>query len=184
LALAYIALVHPKRPAAPVAAGLRSAVATPSINPAAHNYGLPVRLVVPKLGVNAPIEYMGTTADGAMDVPVKVTEAGWYKYGPHPGDTGSAVIAGHLDGPKGEPGVFIHLNKLVVGDTFTVTDDTGKTTSFVVRQIRNYNQNDLPTEVFQKADGVHVNLITCSGAWNKTQQRFQERLVVFGDKTQ
>ena len=117
-----------------------------------------------------------------MDVPTEVVNAGWYKYGAHPGDEGSAVIGGHLNGVRGEPGVFLDLTKLQVGDNFSVLDDTGKNTLFVVRQIRTYGQNEQPDEVFHSQGGAHLNLITCTGSWNRSEKRFSKRLVVFADK--
>jgi sortase (surface protein transpeptidase) len=149
---------------------------------AAQNEGLPVRLIVPKLQINAAVEFVGVTSMGAMDVPADITEAGWYKYGAHPGENGSAVIAGHLDGKSGEPGVFIKLDKLQLGDGFSVLDDTGKTTSFVVRRIQAYSQDALPEEVFHSNRGAHLNLITCTGAWDRASKSFSNRLVVFADK--
>ena len=146
------------------------------------NVGLPVRLIIPRLRVDAKIEYMGLTSTGAMDVPQDVNEAGWYKLGPHPGDTGSAVIAGHLDGIHGEPGIFLALAKLEVGDSISVVDDTGKTTTFVVHRTPSYGQHEQPAEVFHSAEGIHLNLITCTGLWNQSEKRFSKRLVVFSDK--
>ncbi|PIZ82226.1 MAG: class F sortase, partial [Parcubacteria group bacterium CG_4_10_14_0_2_um_filter_41_6] len=41
---------------------------------------------------------------------------------------------------------------------------------------------DVP-EVFNSSDGkAHLNLITCTGVWNKEDNAFSERLVVFTDK--
>ena len=156
---------------------------TSAQRPKAPNPGLPVRLEVPKIKVDASIEDMGLTSAGNMDVPASILDVGWYKYGPHPGNTGSAVIAGHLDGAQGEPGVFIELNKLQPGDSLATIDDKGRIIAFVVREIRTYNQNEHPSEVFNTAGGTHLNLITCTGAWDTAQHRFSQRLVVFADKT-
>jgi sortase A len=144
--------------------------------------GLPVRLEISKLKVDAAIEDVGVTAAGNMDVPTNIADAGWYEYGPHPGSTGSAVIAGHLDGPKGQPGVFSKLGKLQPGDSLATTDGAGHTTTFIVREIRTYSQDAYSRDIFAIASGAHLNLITCTGAWDKTHRRFQQRLVVFADE--
>lgn len=145
-------------------------------------YGLPVKLIIPKIHVDANVLYMGLTQTGDMDVPADLVNVGWYKYGPHPGDVGSAVIAGHLEGYK-DLGVFIDLIKLQKGDTLTILDDRGVTTTFVVRESKAYPQKDRPSEIFHSEDGAHLNLITCTGIWNNTTKRYSERLVVFADKT-
>jgi sortase A len=151
--------------------------------PAAVNYGLPVRLKIPKLAVDAPIAYTGLTKAGAMAAPTDITGVGWYKNGALPGNTGSAVMAGHIDGPKGQPAVFASLSTLQKGDTLQVVDSNNVTIPFVVREARTYGQDEQPSEVFNASDHAHLNLITCIGTWDRTQHRFLQRLVVFADKS-
>lgn len=151
--------------------------------PVGVNRGLPVRLKVPKINIDANVLYMGLTKAGAMDTPTNVVDVGWYKLGPLPGNTGSAVIAGHIDGLRGEPGVFSNLDKLQAGDTLSVTDTTGQATSFVVHEVRIYDQNEQPPEVFSSSDGAHLNLISCTGTWDAAQHHFLKRRVVFTDKS-
>lgn len=144
--------------------------------------GLPVRLTIPKIKVDAPILQLGLTPEGNMDVPADLANTGWYKYGPPPGQIGSAVIAGHLEGID-KDGVFINLGKLVKGDVIFVKNDAGETISFTVRETRLYRQEERPSEVFNTTEGAHLNLITCTGTWNNVQQRYSKRLVVFADKS-
>ncbi len=58
----------------------------------------------------------------------------------------------------------------------------GLTTNFTVGANKKYGQNDQPYEVFHSGDGVHLNLIACSGEWDNTSHEFLERFVVFADK--
>ena len=146
------------------------------------NYGLPSRLKIPKLQIDTHIIYVGLTKDGNMSVPNNVIDAGWYKYSALPGNTGTAVIAGHLDGLRGEPGVFSNLSKLAPGDTILVTESNGVSVSFIVRATKRYPQTEQPTEVFTSTSGSHLNIITCTGSWDRSEHRFAERLVVFADK--
>ncbi len=150
--------------------------------PKAPDHGLPIRLQIPRIKVDADITSVGLTKAGDMDVPTSVKDVGWYKYGPNPGNKGSAVVAGHLDGENGETGVFINLNKLQKGDILSVLDDQGQAITFVVRETRTYNQNEQPGEVFYSSDGVHLNLVTCFGAWDKSRGSYSKRLVVFANE--
>lgn len=77
---------------------------------------LPVRLKIPRINVNALVEYVGLTSDGAMDVPKGPAEVAWYKLGSRPGEIGSAVIAGHSGWKNNKKAVFDNLNKLKKGD--------------------------------------------------------------------
>lgn len=142
---------------------------------------MPVRLQIPKIKVDANIGQTGLTAAGDMDIPKSLKDVGWYKYSSKPGQKGTAVIAGHLDGAK-ESGVFTNLKKLQKDDTLSIVDDKGKTVEFVVRHTQIYSRTEKPAEVFNvSSDGAHLNLITCAGTWDKNQQLFSQRLVVFAD---
>ena len=101
--------------------------------------GLPVRLKIPSINVDAAIEYVGLTSKRAMEVPKNTVDVGWYDLGPRPGEKGSAVIDGHFNGKNGEAGVFTNLDKLKVGDKLYVEDDKGITATFVVRESRTYD---------------------------------------------
>lgn len=169
----------------------RQDVAAPTIQPekvtvsdkaaAGVKYGLPVQLSIPKLKVDAPISYMGLTAGGEMDVPPDLITVGWYKFGTKPGEPGSAVIAGHLEGTE-DKGVFIDLDKLRSGDVINVRNDRDELVSFAVRETRTYKQDERPDEIFNKTGGSYLNLITCSGTWDNAKQRYSHRYVVFADK--
>lgn len=144
-------------------------------------FGLPMRLQIPKLQVDANISYMGLTEGGEMDVPPDLINVGWYKYGTKPGEVGSAVIAGHLEGTE-DLGVFTDLQKLRKGDIVSVRNDRNELVSFTVRETRTYKQDERPAEIFNKTDGSYLNLITCSGVWSNAQQRYSHRFVVFAEK--
>ena len=146
------------------------------------NRGLPMQLNIPRLDIAATIDYMGLTPSGNMDTPASLSKVGWYKYGPLPGNKGSAVISGHITGPRGVPAIFSDLNKMQVGDVFSITDSTAQSTNFVVRDIQLYDQDAQISQVFESKDGSHLNLISCSGEWNTVQRHFLKRLVVFSDK--
>lgn len=155
--------------------------------PAAQNQGvskvttgLPVRLMIDAIKVDAAIQSVGINKTGEMAVPSKTSEVGWFAFGPRPGERGSAVIAGHLDGENGEPGVFSNLSKLKRGDKLAVEDSRGITRHFVVQEIRSYKPGPAQ-EVFNQQDSSHLNLITCEGDFDKTNNTYSQRLVVFAD---
>jgi len=139
-----------------------------------------VRLIIPVINVNAKIQYLGVTSNGEMEIPSNATDVGWFKLGPRPGERGSAVIAGHLDGENDKVGVFINLYKLKKGNKLYIKDDRGKTISFVVRESRIYDPG-YANDVFSGSDSAHLNLITCDGVWNEAKKTYNKRLVVFAD---
>lgn len=145
--------------------------------------GVPVRIGIPRIAVNAVIESVGLAADGSMGVPKKTRNTAWYNLGPRPGETGSAVISGHVNWLYGATAVFAKLNRLKPGDKITVRDDKGKVISFVVRGSKIYGAEADATDVFGSNDGkAHLNLVTCGGTWDKRAKQYTKRLVVFADK--
>jgi LPXTG-site transpeptidase (sortase) family protein len=142
--------------------------------------GSPMRIEIPSIKVSAAIGPVGILKNGAMGAPEKASDTAWYKYGPKPGEKGSAVIAGHVDWHYGAKGVFARLNTLKTGDKISVQDDKGKTMVFVVRGSREYNPKEDATDVFRSHDGKsYLNLVTCSGVWNRLAKSYTKRLVIF-----
>lgn len=145
--------------------------------------GLPIRLKIPSINVDAAVEYVGVLPDGSMDVPKGPSTVGWFQFGPSPGETGSAVIAGHFGWKDRTPAVFDNLYTLKTGDKLYVIDDNGRATTFLVRGIRLYDPKSDSRGVFISNDGkAHLNLVTCEGVWDPTSKSYSKRLVVFTDR--
>lgn len=147
------------------------------------NIGLPTRLKIPVINVDAVIYYVGLNSDGAMDIKKDPTKVGWYEFGPRPGQNGNAVIAGHYGwlGDKGS--VFNDLHTLKKGDEVIVTDNNELQITFIVRDIQILDPDSNASKVFNSNDNnAHLNLITCNGTWENSKQSYSNRLVVFTDK--
>lgn len=144
---------------------------------------MPLRLRIPAINVDAAIEYVGLTADGAMDIKKNPDDTAWYELGPRPGDNGSAVIAGHYGWDHQKASVFTELSKLQAGDKLYVDSDKKTNIAFVVRESRKYSPDADATAIFKTNDSnAHLNLITCDGIWNETKKTYSNRLVVFADR--
>lgn len=141
---------------------------------------LPVSLKIPSINIEANIESVGINSKGEMGVPVDTNNVGWFDLGPLPGKRGSAVIAGHLNTADGKDGVFANIHRLQAGDKVFVKSDTGKISTFVVKDSGSFDP-DSANDFFTKSDGTHLNLVTCQGVWNKSKKSYTKRLVVFTD---
>lgn len=140
------------------------------------------RLIIPSIGINTPIESVGVRSDGTMETPRQSpwNDVGWYDNGPRPGERGSAVIAGHLDRPGGDPAVFWRLRDLHVGDAVLVVGAQGKMLRFHVTRIVFYRPSAAPAQgIFGNASGHFLNLMTCAGDWIPTAHQTALRLVVY-----
>jgi LPXTG-site transpeptidase (sortase) family protein len=146
--------------------------------------GLPKRLKIPAIAVDALIEDAFVTPEGRMDVPSGFRNVAWYAAGTQPGQIGSAVIGGHYAFFKDNKGksVFYELDSLKAGDMVYVEDDRGDVTAFRVRAVQLFDRDADATAVFTSRDGrAHLNLITCEGIWNSVDDTYPERRVVFTD---
>jgi sortase (surface protein transpeptidase) len=145
--------------------------------------GVPVSVSIPSIALKASVEKVTLTADGSMAVPKNLHGVGWYAYGPRPGESGTAVIDGHLNGPYGVKAVFANLHHVAPGDRIVVQDDSGQSLSFVVRARREYGAGEDATGIFNAGDDqTHLNLITCDGEWDGQSQQYTKRLVILADR--
>lgn len=162
---------------------IRKASTRPPKEALASEVGIPALIRIPRLALVAAVEKVALTADGSMAVPKRLFNAGWYDLGPRPGESGSAVIDGHVNGPQGAVGVFAGLHELEVGDRLIVEDERGASVTFTVGKIMRYNHDTDATPVFSSDDGLaHLNLITCDGEWDRQSGQYAQRLVVFANR--
>lgn len=138
----------------------------------------PVRVRIPALGVDSSLQALGLAHDGTLETPSKWQVAGWYAGGVRPGDTGPAVIAGHVDSVSG-PAVFYKLPKIKSGDAVYVTRKNGSTVRFVVATIAEYPKRTFPTAAVYGPSAVPtLRLVTCTGDFDYAKRSYVDNLVV------
>jgi sortase (surface protein transpeptidase) len=142
--------------------------------------GLPTKLSIPSLGVETDVEHVGLDAKRNMDVPKDAANVAWYNLGPRPGESGSAVMAGHLDSPDGSPAVFWELKNIEIGEKIEVTDENGETYTYEVERVESYDFDKFPLEeVFADRSGKKLNLITCEGTFDRETKNYSKRTVAY-----
>jgi sortase (surface protein transpeptidase) len=146
----------------------------------ADNEGIvPASIEIPAMDVNIEIEKVGRLKNGQMGVPKGFDTVGWFGEGARPGAPGNAVMAGHVDSKTG-PAVFYKLEDLDKGDKVIVKDKDGKTLTFVVTGKEKYDRKTAPVDkIFDYSYGSKLNLITCTGNFNRDEGTHEERLVVY-----
>jgi hypothetical protein len=138
----------------------------------------PQWLVVPAIGVEVALIPLGVADDGSMEVPTDADDAGWYVGGPRPGETGPAVIAGHVDSLTGSA-VFSRLGELVVGDEVAVLRADGSQAVFTVTGVVQVPKDAFPTDVvFGPTTGEELRLVTCGGAFDRASGHYRDNVVV------
>jgi sortase (surface protein transpeptidase) len=143
---------------------------------------LPAYLSIPALNVLAKVEHVGVDKDNNMDIPKDPFNAAWFKPGTVPGNAGNAVMDGHLDWYGVKQAIFYYLDKLKPGDRLYVRDQKGVDRAFVVTKQAVCTWNKCPLqEIFGPSGAARLNLITCNGTFNRAQQNYDKRLVVFAE---
>jgi sortase (surface protein transpeptidase) len=138
----------------------------------------PVRIRIPAIGVSAAVVRLGLNRDGTLQVPEDFGVTGWFTGGPAPGETGPAVIAGHIDSRRG-PAVFYRLHALRPGDRVAVERADGTTVQFAVEGSAQYPKRAFPTEaVFGPSPEPLLRLITCGGAFDRSTRHYRDNVVV------
>ena len=146
-------------------------------------FGVPVNISIPQINVDALVDSVGLTPEGAVGIPKGPSTVAWFNQGPFPGSIGNSIMSGHYGWNNGKAAVFDDLHLLKKGAKIYVKDGRGVVTTFVVREIKKYGLDADASLVFNSADNSsHLNLITCEGVWDEASKSYSKRLVVFADK--
>jgi LPXTG-site transpeptidase (sortase) family protein len=141
----------------------------------------PVNVTLPALGVDLPVEPVGVTDDGQMQIPADAEQAGWYEYGPAPGAVeGTAVIAAHVDSIASKGlGPFAKLRDLQVGDQAAVRLADGTAVTYVVDRVDSVPKTDVVwPDVFTRDGPPRLVLITCGGRWQPAIRHYANNVMV------
>jgi LPXTG-site transpeptidase (sortase) family protein len=139
----------------------------------------PVSVQIPRIGVDAPLVPTGRTPEGAWEVPSVAADASWYQPGPEPGETGVAVLLGHVD-LNGEQGVFGRLHELGPGDEIVVPHPDGATRWTVAEVLTRPKAEFNVQDVLSPEAEPELVLITCGGNLTRTERggRYEDNVVV------
>ncbi len=136
---------------------------------------------IPKTNTEARVLALSIAKTGALKAPGNIFDAGWYKDSAKPGEAGAMVVDGHVSGPT-KPGVFKNLGKLVKGDKIEIERGDGQTFTYTVQATKVFDADKL------EMSGVMVpyvpgkpglNIITCSGKYDKETSKYEQRTVVY-----
>lgn len=140
--------------------------------------GAPHRLLVPELGVDAPVVPIATR-DDTLIPPADPQRLGWWAEGARPGaDAGSALITGHTVHTGG--GALDDLEQLDRGDRVVVRTDRGRVV-YAVERVRIFSKgtvSDHAERLFSQEVPGRLVLITCED-WDGS--RYLSNVVVIAN---
>jgi hypothetical protein len=159
--------------------------------------GVPSRLSIPALDVDAPFEPIGLDEKAPADSqgrhplgnPKDRTKAGWYADGPRPGSgRGTVLTNGHTY--RNNSAIFKEdfASRIAVGQVITIVNDNGSKCSYRVHRVwREVNAaRDYPrivaSEHLYAFDGPErLFLATCGGSWNSSTQNYDDISLLIAD---
>lgn len=142
----------------------------------------PVSISIPEIGVERMLVPLGLNEERALEVPDDPDDVGWFTGGGRPGGPGPVVVVGHVDSTTG-PAVFARLPELTEGDRIELEDADGRQAVYEVTATRDVPQDDFPTEdVFGRTTDDRLQLITCTGDYDRTAGRYLENRLVTAER--
>ena len=174
----------PARPSRPVAAPKA---------PANARLERGFRVIVPSIGTDAPVVPEGATGPdgGALDVPTDVHVVGWWdgiwkspsgtvrEKVAAPGQSGVALLAGHVDSAVQGHGVFYRLAKARPGAEVTVIDAHQKVTHWKVTRIQTVAKSALPAALFVDKGKPQLALVSCGGPFDSATGHYLDNVIAW-----
>jgi LPXTG-site transpeptidase (sortase) family protein len=148
----------------------------------------PYRVVIEKIGVNAPVDTYGLDNKQVPEVPTGSNAnqiVAWYNFSSRPGAGSNAVFAGHVT--WNGPAVFYKLAEVAQGDQIKLQSTDGTELVYNVSSVFAVDPTDPDSlKVMQATDRDTVTLITCSGTYSDTNDpifggEYDRRLIVRGE---
>ena|GEM_PF-1512514 len=146
----------------------------------------PVRMIVPKIKIDAPVATFGLDQigpDGSLPTPKDGTEVAWYDYSGRAGEANNAVFAGHVDW-NGRAAVFARIKELVNGDQIILVGENGTRFTYEVLGCDDVECH-LPLSSRPDVDEfigfstfAHLTMITCEGQWDRIKHDYSHRRIV------
>lgn len=138
------------------------------------SYGPPIRLVIPRIRLDADVMGIGVRGD-EYDVP------GW-AVGHHadsgnPGERGNSVFNGHLRSLFGGQ-VFARLQELEAGDVVDVYTPTHRL-EWRVGSV--HTASNTERWFISPTEDVRITLYTCTGTFDEVARDWSHRLAVVGE---
>ena len=152
------------------------------------------RLLIPSIGVDAPLtmRVVTTDANGAakMENPEGPKDVAWYDFsafpslGGRPGVGGNTVLSGHVDYHNYGPAVFWDLRKLEVGGEIIIHLRDGTEYKYTVQWNRTVEPSSTTwSDIVASTPQESLTMITCAGTFDSSTRSYDQRRVVWATRT-
>lgn len=154
------------RPGDPVRGATTSTASKPEALPTPG----PSRLVVPSLGIDAPIDDVALDPSGGLVVPGDPARVGrWTGAAASTARKGTTLLAGHVDS-DGRLGALHGLSRAAPAARIVTTDAAGRPTTWQVVALETRHKDDVPA--FPATGPRRLVVVTCGGRVLRTSAGF------------
>lgn len=151
------------------------------------------RLVIPSIGANAPIISAGASGPdgGAFDVPTSVHVVGWWdglwnspsgsvqEKVASPGQSGVALLAGHIDSAVQGHGALYRLQQIKTGAPVTVYGAHGSVTHWKVTKLEIVAKSALPKSLFVNTGPSRLAVVSCGGPFDDATGHYLDNVIAW-----
>jgi hypothetical protein len=140
----------------------------------------PVRVRIPKLGIDAPLVPSAVDVpNGVLGVPDDILRPGWWRDGAAPGDhAGAVLVAGHVDSASRGAGAFFGLASARSGMLVELRTRDGRTKEYRVVSVRLMSKEQLPPDIYSRRGRPRLVLVTCGGPFDEARKHYRDNVVV------
>jgi len=142
-----------------------------------------VSVTIPAINAMSTLIGLGVNPDLSVQVPDvhHPEQASWFNLGVRPGEMGSAVLLGHVDGGDGKLGIFHDIHALNLGDLINVGRADGSTAVFKVTRVRTVLKSAFPSQdVYGPKPDAEIQLVTCGGTLDRAAHNYLSSVIVTG----
>lgn len=151
------------------------------------------RVLVPSIGTDAPVIPEGATGPGggALTVPTSVHEVGWWdgiwqspsgtvhEKVAKPGQSGVALLAGHIDSAAQGHGALYYLQQIKTGAVVTVYGASGSVTKWKVTRLQVVSKDALPTSLFVNTGPPRLAVVSCGGPFDSATGHYVDNIIAW-----
>ena len=141
----------------------------------------PKKLKIGSIEVDAFVQKVGVDQNKQIAVPTNIFLTGWFDQSQKPGERGLSIIDGHLDGrTTGSKAVFWRLGEMKKDQVVEVVFGNNSTRKFSVMTVETVPTQKAAAILFSQDPKVEsqLNLITCTGTYDKSAKSYSERIIV------
>ena len=139
----------------------------------------PKKIIMPSIDVDAYLQNVGIDQNKEIAVPNNIHMGGWFVDSVRPGEKGLSIIDGHLNGPS-QDGIFINLEKVKSGDTYTIEFGDGSKKQFRIKDVKVVDLDEAASVLFSQDPAItnQLTLITCGGTYDQQARLYDKRVIV------